>query len=126
MANTQILAVVDMARELFQPKNDTQTSMVLARRLSAEERDAAQTGTLEYPIFMAIAERVGHDRRGNVLYRRTETGDDLMVTHSETVAEIDPGTGEEVLRLIEVQERQVDDDLPDVATAFRRWLGEQR
>ena len=44
----------------------------------------------------------------------------------ETVAEIDPGTGEEVLRPIEVQERQVDDDLPDVATAFRRWLGEQR
>jgi type I restriction enzyme M protein len=100
--------------------------MVLARRLSAEERDAAQTGTLEYPIFMAIAERVGHDRRGNVLYRRTEAGDDLMVTRSETVAEIDPDTGEEVLRLIEVQERQVDDDLPDVATAFRRWLGEQR
>ncbi len=122
MANTQILAVVDMARELFQPKNDTQTSMVLARRLSAEERDAARTGTLEYPIFMAIAERVGHDRRGNVLYRRTETGDDLMVTRSETVAEIDPETGEEVLRLIEVQERQVDDDLPDVATAFRRWI----
>jgi type I restriction enzyme M protein len=99
MANTQILAVVDMARELFQPKNDTQTSMVLARRLSAEERDAAKTGTLEYPIFMAIAERVGHDRRGNVLYRRTEAGDDLMVTRSETVAEIDLDTGEEVLRL---------------------------
>src|SRR5207253_7060396 len=39
--NTQIIAVVDMARELFQPKNDTQTSMILMRRLSASERELA-------------------------------------------------------------------------------------
>lgn len=126
LANTQILAVVDMARELFQPKNDTQTSMVIARRLSAEERAAAGTKGLEYPIFMAVTERVGHDKRGNVLYRRTEDGDDVLVTHAETIAEIDRATGEEVLRTIEVKERQVDDELPDAATAYLRWLGNQR
>lgn len=126
LANVQILAVVDMARELFQPKNDTQTSMVLGRRLSYDERDAAGAGTLEYPIFMAVTERVGHDKRGNVLYRRTESGDDVLITRAETVSEIDPVTGEEVLRTIEVQERQVDDDLPEAATAYLRWLGEQR
>ena len=38
LRNAQVIAVVDMARELFQPKNDTQTSMVLLRRLSASER----------------------------------------------------------------------------------------
>ncbi|MET8230816.1 N-6 DNA methylase [Micromonospora sp. NPDC005298] len=125
-ANVQVLAVVDMARELFQPKNDTQTSMVLARRLSPDEKAAAAAGHLEYPIFMAIAERVGHDKRGNVVFRRTETGDDVLVTRQELFAEIDPSTGEEVLRSTEVQERQVDDELPDVATAYLRWLGEQR
>ncbi len=36
LRNVQILAVVDMQRDLFQPKNDTQTSMVLMRRLSGE------------------------------------------------------------------------------------------
>jgi type I restriction enzyme M protein len=126
MANTQILAVVDMARELFQPKNDTQTSMVLMRRLSHEERSAAEAGNLEYPIFMAATEHIGHDKRGNVLFRRTETGEDLLVTRAETVSEIDPVTGEEVLSSIETLERLVDDDLPDVATAYLRWLGEQR
>ncbi|GGM51054.1 N-6 DNA methylase [Dactylosporangium sucinum] len=126
MANVQILAVVDMARELFQPKNDTQTSMVLARRLSDEERVAAAAGTLEYPIFMAVTERIGQDKRGNVLYRRTETGEDVLVTREETLAEIDPATGEEVLRTVTVQERQIDDELPDAATAYRRWLGEQK
>jgi type I restriction enzyme M protein len=126
MTNTQILAVVDMARELFQPKNDTQTSMVLARRLSQEEREAAEAGHLEYPIFMAVTERVGHDKRGNVLFRRTDKGEDVLVTRRETIAEIDPTTGEEVLRTVEVQERQVDDELPDAATAYLRWLGEQK
>ncbi|WP_328604476.1 N-6 DNA methylase [Amycolatopsis sp. NBC_00345] len=126
MANTQILAVVDMARELFQPKNDTQTSMVIVRRLSDEERVAAESGTLEYPIFMAATEHIGQDKRGNTLYRRTETGEDVLVTRAETVPEIDPATGEEVLSIIETLERLVDDDLPDVATAYLRWLGEQR
>jgi type I restriction enzyme M protein len=126
MANAQILAVVDMARELFQPKNDTQTSMVMLRRLTDEERNAAESGTLEYQIFMAITEHIGHDKRGNILYRRTETGEDMLVTRSETVSEIDPATGEEVLSTIETLERLVDDDLPDVATAYLRWLGKQR
>ena len=126
LKKTQILAVVDMARELFQPENDTQTSMVLMRRLSDEERLAAEGGNLEYPIFMAATEHIGHDKRGNTLFRRTETGEDVLITRAEIVSEIDPVTGEEVLSSIETLERLVDDDLPDVATAYLRWLGEQR
>jgi type I restriction enzyme M protein len=126
MTNTQVLAVVDMARELFQPKNDTQTSMVLLRRLSEKERVLAEAGTLEYPIFVAMTSRVGHDKRGNTVYRRTDTGEDIVVTRVEAVPEIDRETDREVLREVEVRERLVDDDLPDVATAYLRWLHEQR
>lgn len=126
MQNTQITAVVDMARELFQPKNDTQTSMVLARRLSMEEREAAIRGELEYPIFMAVAERVGHDKRGNVLYRRTETGDDVLVKRIETVSEIDRTTGDEVFQQIEIEERLIDDELPEVATTYLHWCSDQK
>lgn len=125
LRNSQVLAVVDMARELFQPKNDTQTSMLLLRRLSADERKSAAAGKLEYPIFMAVAEKIGHDKRGNVLWRRTETGEDVVVTRSETVTEIDPETGAEVLATVDVKDRLVDDELPDVATAYLRWVGEQ-
>lgn len=124
MTQVQVLTVVDMARELFQPKNDTQTSMVLVRRLTKQERAAAQAGELEYPIFMATTDHIGHDKRGNVLYRRTETGEDILVTRHETIAEIDQATGEEVLRTVEVRDRLIDDDLPDVATAYLRWLNE--
>lgn len=126
MTQVQVLAVVDMARELFQPKNDTQTSLVLIRRLNDAERAAASEGNLEYPIFMAVTERIGHDKRGNVLYRRTETGEDVLISREDTISEIDQETGLEVLNTIQVQERLIDDDLPDVATAYLRWLNELR
>jgi type I restriction enzyme M protein len=119
--NTQILAVVDMARELFQPKNDTQTSMVLLRKLRAAERDGIREGRLDYPVFMAIAETVGKDRRGNTIYKRDEAGDDILVVHTDTIAEIDKG-GQEIFREMKVKERLVDDELEEVAVAYRRWL----
>lgn len=122
----QILAVVDQQRDLFQPGNDTQTSMVLLRRLSPEEETAAEAGGLDYPIFMAVAEKIGHDKRGNVIWRRTEDGSDALVKRIETVSEIDQESGEEVLRQVEVTERQIDDELPEVAVAYLGWLSEQR
>ncbi|SEB45786.1 type I restriction enzyme M protein [Amycolatopsis tolypomycina] len=125
MTNTQVLAVVDMSRELFQPKNDTQTSMVLLRRLSDDERQQAENGALDYPIFMAVTRSIGHDKRGNVTFRRTETGEDVVVKRIDTIAEIDPESGNEVLRQVETEERLIDDELPDVAREYLHWLGEQ-
>lgn len=125
LENVQLLAVIDMHRDLFQPRTDVQTSMVLIRRLSAEEKTTAQDKGLDYPIFMAVAEKIGHDKRGNVIYRRTDEGGDYLVSRVETVTEIDQETGVEVLRQMEVQDRQIDDDLPDVATAYLRWISEQ-
>ena len=125
LQNAQVLAVVDMARELFQPKNDTQTSMVLLRRLSPQEKASASKAKLDYQIFMAIAERIGHDKRGNTLWRRTETGDDVVAVRTETITEIDPETGTEVLASIEVKDRVVDDELPDVADNYLHWLSER-
>jgi type I restriction enzyme M protein len=121
LQNTQVLAVVDMARELFQPKNDTQTSMVLMRRLSEDERVAVEAGKLTYECFMAFTEKVGHDRRGNTLHRRNEQGEDVVVVHKEFVVEKDQETGEETLKEIDVKELLVDDELPEVAEAYLHW-----
>jgi type I restriction enzyme M protein len=79
LQHTQILGVVDMARDLFQPKNDTQTSMVLMRRLSADEERVAVTKGLDYPVFFAVVEKIGHDKRGNLIYRRTPEWKEVMV-----------------------------------------------
>lgn len=125
LRRAQVLAVVDMDRDLFQPKNDTQTSMILMRRLSPEEETIAEDKGLGYPVFMAIAERIGHDKRGNAIYRRTGSGEDAQVERTEQVKEIDPATGKEVARMITVKEKDLDDDLPAVAHAYRSWLQAQ-
>ena len=122
LSNTQVLAVVDMARDLFQPKNDTQTSMVLLRRLDDAERQLAEDDQLDYPCFMAVTERIGHDKRGNTIYRRNEQGDDIVVVRQEAVAERDQETGEETITEIEVKELLVDDELPEVAEAYLHWM----
>jgi type I restriction enzyme M protein len=125
LQNTQIIAVVDMARDLFQPKNDTQTSMVLMRRLSRDERDLATKGKLDYPVFMAVTHKIGHDKRGKVTYRRTETGEDVIVLRTEESVVTDIKTGEERIVKVQFKDKIVDDELPEVASAFRAWLLEQ-
>jgi type I restriction enzyme M protein len=125
LRHVQILAVVDMQRDLFQPANDTQTSIVLMRRLNAGEVAQAEAKGLDYPIFMAVAEKIGHDKRGNVIYRRTPEGEDALISRMETVTEIDQQTGAEVLRQVALTERQIDDELPEVADAYLHWLSVQ-
>lgn len=120
LRNTQVLAVVDMHRDLFQPKNDTQTSMLLVRRLSAAEAATAADQGLKYDIFMAVAESVGHDKRGAVKYRRTPQGEDVLRKRTEYAPSPDG------IREIEVVDRVVDDELPDVGEAYRRWLSGQQ
>jgi len=122
LRNTQIIAVVDMDRDLFQPKNDTQTSMVLMRRLSHEERELSARGKLDYPVFMAVTHRIGHDKRGKVIYRRTDTGEDVVVLRTEENVVTDLKTGEERIVKVQFKDKVVDDELPEVATAFRAWL----
>jgi type I restriction enzyme M protein len=124
LENTQIIAVVDMNRDLFQPKNDTQTSLLALRRLSEQEKKLARKQGLDYPIFMAVAEMVGHDKRGSVVYKRASDGGDLLVDTEEIVTDFDD-SGVETQRVVVSQERRVDDDLPIAAAAFREWLGAQ-
>jgi type I restriction enzyme M protein len=121
--NAELLAVVDMSRELFQPKNDTQTSMVLMRRLSETEQTKAKVGELSYNTFMAVTETVGQDKRGNTIYRRNEEGDDIVVVRKEAVTEVDPESGEKIVKETEVKELLIDDELPEAASAYLKWLG---
>ncbi len=124
LRNTQVIAVVDMARDLFQPKNDTQTSMVLMRRLSKGERDLAAKGKLDYPVFMAVTHKIGHDKRGKVIYRHTDTGEDVIVLRTEESVVTDIKTGDERIVKTQFKDKIVDDELPEVAIAFHSWLTE--
>lgn len=122
MQNVQLIAVVDMARDLFQPQNDTQTSMVLMRRFSQSEKSSYQKNRINYPVFMAVTEKIGHDKRGNTIYRQAPNGDDLLISRVEKLQQLDESTGIESQINLEVKERLVDDELPEVAISFLKWI----
>jgi type I restriction enzyme M protein len=121
LAQAQLLAVVDMHRDLFQPRNDTQTSMVLLRKWNTGESPETHG---DYPVFMAIADSVGHNKRGNTVYKRAPDGSlllhDVIKKHKAPKAD---GSFEEVT--VETREPIVDDELDDVANAYHHWLAEQ-
>ncbi|CAN5189520.1 hypothetical protein BH11PSE9_BH11PSE9_28390 [soil metagenome] len=121
LGQSQLLAVVDMHRDLFQPRNDTQTSMVLLRKWG-EGESAESHG--DYPVFMAIADKVGHNKRGSTIYKRAPDGSlllhDSVRTHRLPQSD---GTFEEVVVMTTAP--MVDDELDDVAEAYHLWLAEQ-
>ena len=66
LKRVDIYAVVDLPRDAFQPHTGTKTSLVFCRKA----RDCSEN----HDIFMAVSEAVGHDRRGNIIYRKDENG----------------------------------------------------
>lgn len=65
LRHTTILAVVDLPPDTFQPYTGTITSLLVFRK-GASAKD--------YPIFFAVCEYVGHDRRGFPLYHLDSDG----------------------------------------------------
>lgn len=111
--NVQLLAVVDMHRDLFQPQNDTQTSMVFCRRLAPNERPD------DYPIFFAVTTRIGHDKRGHPIYKRDLDGSDILTTNTITIKTFD--SGKLVDRQIEETGPIIDDQLSEIPAIYEKW-----
>jgi type I restriction enzyme M protein len=121
LQQAQLLAVVDMHRDLFQPRNDTQTSMVLLRKWAKGESPESHG---DYPIFMAIADSVGHNKRGATIYQRAPDGSLLLREGVKTHRVPRPdGSFQEIS--VPVNEPIVDDELDAVADAYHEWLAEQ-
>jgi type I restriction enzyme M protein len=57
----RIVAIIDVPIETFMPNTSTKTSILIFQKLKKEDIPE------DYPIFMAVAETCGHDRRGKAL-----------------------------------------------------------
>lgn len=77
---------------------------------------------MEYPVFMAVAKKVGFDRRGNTLYKRTPDGEEIVVLRDKTEQ---IRIGDRIIeRNLRRQEKIVDDDLPIVAEKYQEFRQE--
>jgi len=97
LEKTYIIASIDLPVETFEPHTGTQTSVLILKKKSEKQQNKDE----DYEIFMAIPEKVGHDRRGNPIFKKTQEGE-LEVTRE----------GKPI----------IDDDLPQVKEKFTDWI----
>lgn len=120
LQNCQILASVDLPVETFLPRTGTQTSVLILRRKSDQEKlmESMSGQMAQYDIFMANVKRVGKDRRGNFIYKKDEKGREIVDrTLYKPFAE---STILDFLPAVETTGRIVDDELPIVANTFSK------
>jgi len=66
-----IIASIDLPVETFEPHTGTQTSILILKKKTPEQQKLQE----DYEMFMAIPEKVGHDRRGNPICKTTPDGE---------------------------------------------------
>ncbi|MCB9865519.1 MAG: N-6 DNA methylase [Phycisphaerales bacterium] len=125
LRRTRVLASIDMHPDTFQPFVSIQTSLLVLERKSDElinvERAARRIN--DYSVFMAVANHVGHDKRGNVTYVRDRQGNEIAQETEERVKEYQDGLP--VYSTQRTKKKVVDDNTQQIAQEFRKWLSEQ-
>lgn len=125
LRNTRILASIDLHPDTFQPFVSIQTSVLLLQR-KTQEQIALETAAGEisdYDIFMAVANHIGHDKRGNVTYVRDAKGNEIIDEVEEQVWDYEDGV--RVVRNQKVLRKVEDDNTLQIAEVFRQWLYQQ-
>lgn len=117
-----ILASVEVPIESFivEANVNIHTTVLFLKKKTEEERQLEALGKKDsYPVFMAVAETCGVDRRGNPLYERHPNGEEVVeeVSKIETVVI----NGEEINRKVRRKEKVIDNDLPKIAKNYRRF-----
>ena len=74
-----------------------------------------------YDVFMAIAEKVGKDRRGNVIYERDDDGAEILFVEKKEWASYNH-SGELITRHRTERVKHVNDDLPKISAAYKKFL----
>lgn len=125
LTHTQVLASIDLHPDTFQPNVSVQTSILVLQRktgqLIALEEAAGRMN--DYNIFMAVANHVGHDKRGNTTYVRDKKGNEVVEAIEKKFKEHE--NGQILYKTQKTLTKVVDDNTLQIAQEFRKWLYEQ-
>ena len=121
--NHRIIASVDLHADTFQPRNGTQTSVLfLQKKLEEQKIQEEKSGSMaDYNIFMAMIEKIGHDKRGNPIFKRDKEGNEILVPDTNNVLVLG-STGDGNRTVAHQQKKKVEDDqTTDVPAIFAEW-----
>ncbi len=117
-----VLASIDLPVECFivEANVNILTSLLFLKKKPKSVIQAEDLGKkIDYPVFMAVADKVGFDRRGNTLWKRHPDGEEIIVEKSyEEKVRIG---GNLQVRTLNRKERTLDDDLPLIADAYAEF-----
>ncbi|VUT24737.1 MAG: N-6 DNA Methylase [Candidatus Methanolliviera sp. GoM_oil] len=92
LQEAKILAIISLAPEAFLPSTHTKTSILFL------EKKKPKATTEDYKIFMAIANKVGHDKNGKTAYKMNGKGEYILDKNGNNI---------------------IDDDLPNIVERYR-------
>ena len=124
LRNSRVLASIDLHPDAFQPSVSIQTSVLVLERKTDEmiALEQAARKFSDYPVFMALANHVGHDKRGNKTYVRDSHGNEVVEEFEDRIREYHDG--QLVYRTQTVRKKVEDDNTLQIAEAFRQWLSQ--
>lgn len=120
---TKIISSIDLHEDTFQPGNGTQTSVLILQRKTPKEIAIEESSgqMADYNIYMAIVDKIGHDKRGNTLFKRDEDGNEIMLPEKQNVIRIDEVSSGDKTSQVESREKVVDDQTVLVPGIFQEW-----
>lgn len=125
--NSYLVASLDLHPDAFQPKNGTQTSVLMLQKKTQTEIDREEkSGQMrDYNIFMAMIEKIGHDKRGTTLFKRDQHGNEILVPEENNVTELGvTADGTRTAKAIS-KVKVVDDQTPLLPEIFDHWKREE-
>ena len=121
--NHRIIASIDLHADTFQPRNGTQTSVLFLQKKTAQQKDMEEkSGQMaDYNIFMAMVEKIGHDKRGNPLFKRDFEGNEILAPGADTVIRLDETSDGTKTVSEERRHKVIDDQTTSVPALFAQW-----
>jgi type I restriction enzyme M protein len=122
-----VIASIDLPRETFSRSDThTMTSVLVLQKFTKDERKlAVELGRApDYEVFMAVAEKVGCDLRGQPVFLHTPDGEEVLRKVVRKVPSRDL-RGDVIEVSEEYEEPIIDDDLPQISVLFTEWLKER-
>lgn len=124
--NHRIIASIDLHQDTFQPRNGTQTSvLILQKKTMAQKENELRTGKMaDYNIFMSMVEKIGHDKRGNPLFKRDKEGNEILVSEVTGNHKFED-TSDDVSLSHTKKIKVLDDQTVDLPAIFSKWKKEE-
>lgn len=121
--NHRIIASIDLHADTFQPRNGTQTSVLILQKKTQEQKDAEEKSgkVADYNVFMAMVEKIGHDKRGNPTFKRDKEGNEILVPDTNSILVKNEIKENDKIVSHEQKKKVEDDQTPEVPVIFAEW-----